>query len=166
MDVISAGALARLVVSVLVIVALLLGVKRWADRSGSRPRGGVRVVSRVPVARGAAIALVEVGRRHYLVGAGEHGVTLIDRLDDDDVEALGLADGADDTDPASTSGTAAAGGPAWSGPGGVEPPARGELAYVDIATGGSVGPGIGPLERLRRMTLRAPGRVRSGGPGA
>ena len=165
MDVISAGALARLIVSVLIIVALLLGVKRWADRSGSRPRGGVRVVSRVPVARGAAIALVEVGRRHYLVGAGEHGVTLIDRLDDDDLEALGL-DGSEDTDPASTPGTSVAGGPAWNGPGGVEPPAPGELAYVDISTGGSVGPGIGPLERLRRMTLRAPGRVRSGGPGA
>lgn len=165
MDVISAGALARLIVSVVIIVVMLLGVKRWADRSGTRPRGGVRVVSRVPVSRGAAIALVEVGRRHYLVGAGEHGVTLIDRLDDDDLQELGLEDESDGTDPASTPGTSSAGGPAWSGPGGVQPPARGELAYVDISNGGSVGPGIGPLERLRRMTLRAPGRVRSGGPG-
>ena len=90
MDVISAGALARLIVSVVVIVVALLGVKRWADRSGSRQRGGVRVLSRVPVARGAAVALVEVGRRHYLLGAGEQGVTLIDRLDGDDLEALGL----------------------------------------------------------------------------
>ncbi|MEO1062724.1 MAG: flagellar biosynthetic protein FliO [Actinomycetota bacterium] len=165
MDVISAGALARLIVSVVVIVALLLGVKRWADRSGGRHRGGLRVVARVPVARGAAIALVEVGRRHYVVGAGEQGVTLIDRLDDDDVEAIGLDAGTSDVDLEATSDRSDAGGAAWSGPGGVRPPARGELAYVDISNGGSVGPGIGPLERLRRMTLRAPGRVRSGGPG-
>ncbi|MEM8903278.1 MAG: flagellar biosynthetic protein FliO [Actinomycetota bacterium] len=160
MDVISAGALARLIVSVVVIVVALLGVKRWADRSGSRQRGGVRVLSRVPVARGAAVALVEVGRRHYLLGAGEQGVTLIDRLDGDDLEALGL-DEPDDAESAATEQRRA-----WDGPGGVEPPAPGSLAYVDISTGGSVGPGIGPLERLRRMTLRAPGRVRSGGPGA
>lgn len=165
MDVISAGALARLIVSVIVIVVLLLGVKRWADRSGGRQRSGLRVVARVPVARGASVALVEVGRRHYVVGAGEHGVTLIDRLDDDDVEALGLDDDQRDVDLGAATDRSGAGGAAWSGPGGVQPPARGELAYVDNSTGGSVGPGIGPLERLRRMTLRAPGRVRSGGPG-
>ncbi|MEM9610065.1 MAG: flagellar biosynthetic protein FliO [Actinomycetota bacterium] len=155
MDAISTGALIRLVVSVAVLVVALLAVKRWADRSGGRSRSGLRIVARVPITRGSSVALVELGDRHYLVGAAEQGVTLIDRLEAEDVRALGL--GGQEEPAPSPDRTIAAGG--------IDPPAPGSLAFVDITTGRSDGPGIGPLERLRRMTLRAPGRVRPGGPG-
>lgn len=158
MDAISAGALVRLVVSVAVLVVALLAVKRWADRSGGRSRHGLRIVARVPLTRSSSMVLVELGERHYLVGAAEQGVTLIDRLDADDVRALGLGVEDQPTDPAPAPGRATISG-------GVEPPRPGALAFVDMTTGRSDGPGIGPLERLRRMTLRAPGRVRPGGPG-
>lgn len=130
----------------------------------------MRVVARVPVARGAAVALVEVGRRHYLVGAAEHGVTLIDRLDEDDVASLTAeAPSSTEDDRRVVIGDAEPPVPGalafGSGPTGSPNPASGGLAFTDLTSGGNVGPRIGPLERLRRMTLRAPGRVRSGGLG-
>ena len=43
-------------------------------------RGGVRVIARAPLAKGAAIHVVEVGSRRYLVGSAENAVTLLSEL--------------------------------------------------------------------------------------
>ena len=61
----------------LIIGALLL-VRRWAARGGSPGGGeGLRVVTRTGLTRGAMVAVVDVDGQRFLVGAGDHGVTLL-----------------------------------------------------------------------------------------
>jgi flagellar biogenesis protein FliO len=74
--------LGRLLPPLAVIIGALLLVRRWAGRQATTT-SGVRVVARTGVARGAIIAVVEVGARRFLVGAGEHGVSLLGELDPD-----------------------------------------------------------------------------------
>lgn len=111
----------RLLPALAVIVGALLLVKRWARRQGG-PESGVRVLGRSGIARGAMVAVVAVGDRRFLVGAGEHGVSLLGELSPHDLGGT-IADGrtagldlssAAATDPAANSRRLAATGP-WMG---------------------------------------------------
>lgn len=152
----------RLILSLLVVLGGLLAVRWWIGRGGLRLRSGLRVVSRASLGRNSTVAVVAVGdERYYLVGAGEQGISLLDRLDPEIVASLEggtdapsdpLVDLVDRRVPMPpTAGVSAA------------------TTSVDL-TGGIVfeggrtdalveGPGNGLVRRMREMTLRAPGRV-------
>lgn len=120
--------LGRLLPSLAVIVGALLLVRRWARRQGGATRG-MRVVARTGVARGAIVAVVAVGSRRFLVGAGEHGVSLLTELDEDDL----------------------GGDPADGSPLSSDSPYS---AATDTAAARTAGPRMGLVDRLRAMTVR------------
>lgn len=71
----------RLLPALALILGLPLAVAWWARRH--RPTGGrpVRVVAKAGLSRNSAVAVVAVGTRRFLVGAGDNGVSLIGELD-------------------------------------------------------------------------------------
>jgi flagellar biogenesis protein FliO len=83
----SASEILRLSVSLVVLVGGLLVVRRWS-RTGGRPgrriagmsRVPIRVAGRAGITRHAHVAVIEVGRQRFLIGAGEHGVNLLAEL--------------------------------------------------------------------------------------
>jgi flagellar biogenesis protein FliO len=82
----SASELVRLTVSLAVLLGGLLIVRHWSrgGRSGRRVSGSgrvpIRIAGRAGIARGAHVAVVEVDGQRFLVGAGEHGVSLLAEL--------------------------------------------------------------------------------------
>lgn len=130
MDPLGLDVLGRLLPSLGVIVGALLLVRRWARRQAG-PTSGMRVVSRTGVARGAVVAVVAIGSRRFLVGAGEHGVSLLSELDPDD--------------PGSEPSVAAVDGASRT----ATFPAATEPAALH-----ATGPRMGLVDRLRAMTVR------------
>ena len=55
----------------------------WNRKTSVQTAGVLNVVRRAALLRGAMLAVVEVGGRHFLVGATEHNVELLAELDDD-----------------------------------------------------------------------------------
>lgn len=76
----AASLLARSLPSLVVIVGALLVLRHWARRGGPT-RTPVRVVGRAGLAKGAVVALVEVEGQRLLVGASDHGVSLLTSVD-------------------------------------------------------------------------------------
>ena len=76
--------LGRLLPSLGVIVGGLLAVRWWLQRSRGGATGAVKVLARTGVTKGAVVAVVQVGRQRFLVGAGEQQVTLLSELPIDD----------------------------------------------------------------------------------
>ena len=75
----TAAALVRLLPAL-----LLLGGAWWLARRFSRRTQagtGLRAVSRATLSRSASVAVVEAGSRHFLVGVGDGGVSLLAELD-------------------------------------------------------------------------------------
>lgn len=135
----------RLVLGGAVLVAALLAM-RWAQARGMTARGGpqLRIVGRTGLTRTTLVAVVAVDDRRFLVGAGDHGVQLLEELDpldtphgEDDLD-LPLDDVDLDTDDVTTSST-------------VLPF---PLGAHGSGTATTTGPRIGPLDRLRAMTVR------------
>jgi flagellar protein FliO/FliZ len=80
--------LARVVASLVVVVALAVLAARFARRAGVRGGGaGLQVVERAGLTREASVAVVEVAGRGLVVGVTSHGVTLLAELDPDALEA-------------------------------------------------------------------------------
>ena len=135
-DALSIGSLVRLLVSFGAVIGALLLIRRWGQRGSMSGRSALRVVARLVVARGSSVAVVAVGRRHLVVGASEHGVSLLAELDEEDLAALERNER-----------TAAA--------------APGDRGSIDLAaeafgprSGRDTRPGTGLIGRLQRMTLR------------
>jgi flagellar biosynthetic protein FliO len=83
-----------LILVVLVIGVLYAGMKR-AQRGklpGGRASGTVRVVETTQLGPGRNLHLVHVGARVLLVGATEHGITLLQGYDRDEATIEGLLD--------------------------------------------------------------------------
>jgi flagellar biosynthetic protein FliO len=80
--------LARVVASLVVVVALAVLAARFARRAGVRGGGtGLQVVERTGLTREASIAVVEVADRALVVGVTPHGVTLLAELEPGVLEA-------------------------------------------------------------------------------
>lgn len=124
--------LARLAPALALIVGALLLVRRWAQRGASSSGAGIKVLARTGLTRGAMVAVVEIGGSRYLVGASEHGVSLLSELPED-----ALSDAAHTT----TTATACSSAPSAA------TDAPRELAPRDR-------PRMGPIDRLRQMTIR------------
>lgn len=129
---------------------------------GSQP-GGVRVLGRTALHRNAVVAVVEVGNRRLLVGAGEKGIELLTELEQDpedapeDADDGALARDASPVEPLVLDLTSTARMD-------VAPrddrstPATEEALQALLGEAGSAvteaGPGIGLVDRLRVMTVR------------
>lgn len=148
----------RLVLVGGVLVAALFGL-RWAQQRGMTARGGpsLRVMGRTGIAKDVVVAVVAVDDRRFLVGTGQGGVELLAELDripmDDydedelDADLTALLNGQDAPRPtpwaqrtvrALSSATSSATSPLDAHGSGVP----------------TSGPRIGPLDRLREMTVR------------
>lgn len=126
---------------------------------GGRPGSGVRVTGRHGISKGATVAVVEVDGRRFLVGAGDQQVALLAEL-----EPAPDAEEATDADPATAADRDA----------GARARTTAERLGAALAsahrharrphrTGPSTTPGprIGPLDRLRAMTVRTHVRDRA-----
>ncbi len=136
----------------------LLVAARYA-RTGGRPGSALRVSGRHGVSKGAVVAVVEVDGRRFLVGAGDQQVTLLSEL-----EPAPDEEHADEP-----TGTEVSSDPRPL-------PARLGAALVQAhrharrphRTGPTTihGPRIGPLDRLRAMTVRTPVGANGATPGS
>jgi flagellar biogenesis protein FliO len=123
----------------------------------------VRVVGRTALHKNAVVAVVAVGDRRLLVGAGERGVHLLAQLDDTEPDVGGATE-RDQCDVTFTSTTTdsvdrmdAAGTTFPSMPEMANGDAQDALAGLDLGTGTTIaGPGTGLVDRLREMTVRTP----------
>lgn len=125
----TAGALGRLIPSLLVLLAALFAVRWWARRQGGAVAREVRVLSRTGLSRGASLVAVQVGAQRLLLGVTDHAVNLVAELPAEPAEL-------DVTDLQ-------------------HPPAAMDAADLSSALRGTQGPRMGPLDRLREMTVRS-----------
>jgi flagellar biogenesis protein FliO len=127
----------------LLLLAAVLTAPWWIKRV--RPGAAetpVRVVGRTAISRNAVVAVVHVGDRRLLVGAAEHGVSIL--------TDLGTEPGAD-LDAVAEPAVAPLHGRRTD----AAPPTTelDDLALLrDVPT--LSGPRIGPMDRLRAMTVR------------
>ena len=153
----------------LLLLAAIAAVPLLLRRKRASGPDGLRVVARTALSKQSVLAVVAVGPRRLLVGAGDQGVQLLADLpadDDGDDEVLHL-DGPSPSDAIAFTGytttvptdvlttsldrkDAAEPTP----PPELEPALR---ATVEPVSGGvSAGPGNGLVDRLRAMTVRTP----------
>lgn len=92
----SGGSIARVIVGLLVVVAVIYGVT-WILRQVKGGRGadgaagtGLEPIATMPLHGGSALTLVRVGNELLLVGSGTHGATTLRRYAEDEARALGL----------------------------------------------------------------------------
>lgn len=147
-------ALARTLPTLLVIVGALLLLRHWARRGGVTTDCGVRVVTRTGIAKGTVLAVVAVGERRMLVGASEHGVSLLAELDDQPELASAIAPAIASAAPAAPAHepTAAVSGPDTAP---TSAPAR---ASLDL---GAFGPALAGLHLRRPSPWRGLGAGRT-----
>jgi flagellar biogenesis protein FliO len=154
----------RLVLSLALIVGAMLALTWFGKRSRGGPNGLFTVHARLPIAKGASLAVIQVGDRFFLVGVGEKGIDLISELDGQDVlpAAKDPADSPLATGAQRIGTMFAALKDARSGnlrrAGGatkdleLDEASLGVLAGLDLA---APGPGTGLLDKARFMTTRS-----------
>lgn len=127
----------RTALALAVVLGVLWAAHRVATRAGRGRRSGpvpVTVVTRQALTQRAAVALVDVGERRYLLGVADGGVSLLDSMPRpaaDFAAALAAAEGAAGTEPAAGLGTEPATGLGTEGAAGA-------------GTGPAAGAGTGP----------------------
>lgn len=136
----------RLVI-VTVLLAVVAVVVFWRGRSAG-PQRTVKVTARAGLARGSAVAVVEVDGRRFLLGAAGNTVNVLAELDAASVEEAVPA-AAPEPAVVHTAPTMAAPivGPSVSTHASISPNAP------TLSTSSVLG---GPLERLKSMTARTP----------
>lgn len=85
-------AMLRFLVGIGVVFLLMWLLYRWMKRSslGEYEGPGLRLISRLPLTRSSMVAVVEIGGRMFLVGAGDATVTPIAELYDTEEMAAQL----------------------------------------------------------------------------
>lgn len=89
------GSVARVIVGLLIVVAVIYGVTwilkqlKGGPRDGATGRG-LEQVTAMPLQGGGALSLVRVGDELLLVGSGANGATTLRRYDENEARALGL----------------------------------------------------------------------------
>lgn len=178
MDATGIDVVTRLLPSLALIVGLLLLVRRWAQRSARSNGAGITVLARAGLTKGAMVAVVEINDRRYLVGASEHGVSLLSELDDGEETAESLI-GALGATATTSEGHAAGASPAGLDNAELDleaaTAAAAPTAGRKVRAGGGLAhahqlfstakdapsastprdrPRMGPIDRLRHMTVR------------
>jgi flagellar biogenesis protein FliO len=139
----------------LLLLGALLATPMLLRRFRAQAPDGLRVVGRTALHKGAVVAVVAVGERRLLLGAGERGVQVLAELDHvvDLPAATGLSVAAASRDRIHPDGrTDAADVTSWAD----QDPLVALRTQLDRASPSDVtaGPGIGLLDRLRAMTVR------------
>jgi len=132
-------ALADAVPALLVVLAIPLAAWGWSRRNRPQPHRRLRITDKAGLAKGSWVAVVEVDGRRLLIGAAEHGVTLIAELGTAPVTELDTI--ADD------------GHRNRGRPDRVQPSHR---SFAPRTNGINERPRIGLLRRMQLMTLRSP----------
>lgn len=128
----------RLVFSLLFIAVVLVVAMKWvAKKQAGAATGALEVLARQPLTRTTSVAVVRVGDRAFVLGAGESQVTLIGETDLGSLADLGAL-----SPSATSAGTGSARPVAPTGPS----PVAGSL--LDGAVWKSA------LNGLRQMTVR------------
>jgi flagellar biosynthetic protein FliO len=148
-DTLTFATLLRLAISLGLLIAALYGVKHWQRRPGTSRKGAIDIIARASLGRSSSIHIVEVDHRRFLVGAGEHQVTLLSELD-------GPSEGQGTSTPQPERGLGA--GMLSSS----RPTADPATTRTPDGTGSvsSQQPRIGLLDRLRTVTVRTPQQTR------
>ena len=158
----------------LVVMALIAVIPLALRRHRAATPDGLRVVSRTALSKSSVVAVVAVGRRRLLVGAGDHGVQLLAEVTGEgDLAGVGGGAGAGHldavTDLSTTTtdedlslygttpslgrtdadGTTPAGSP-------LDDDALEALVTGAAPAMTTAGPRIGLVDRLRAMTVRTP----------
>ena len=143
----------EIAVKLFAVTLVMVGGLVLAARAsrGGRPGSGIRVSGRHGISKGAVVAVVEVDGRRFLVGAGDNQIALLSELDPapegEEAMEADLDDAPDRArTPVDRMGSALA--------------AAYHQSRRPHGTGPSIthGPRIGPLDRLRAMTVRTPVR--------
>lgn len=88
-------ALARVTVSLLVVLGVVVLAARLARRAqGRRGLRGLRVLHRTPLSREASVAVVALGARGMLIGVTAHQVSLLAELEAAELASLEAPDAA------------------------------------------------------------------------
>jgi flagellar biogenesis protein FliO len=139
----------------LVVLAALAAVPMLVRRYKAASPDGVRVVGRTALSKNAVVAVLAIGDRRLLVGAGERGVHLIAELDGTDPTGLSGGSGTDSevTTTELLDRMDVVDTPLLS----ADPAAHDVLAGLEREPQHTlVGPRIGLVDRLRGMTVRTP----------
>ena len=72
----------RVLPALLIVIGLPLAVLWWNRRQRTSAPGRLAVTDRAAFGRSAWVAVIEVDRRRFLVGAGDQGINLISELDE------------------------------------------------------------------------------------
>ncbi len=138
----------RLII-VTVLLAVVAVVVFWRGRSAS-PQRTVRVTARAGLARGSSVAVVEVDGRRFLLGAAGNAVNILAELGAapaaDAVEAAGVAD-----EPVAAPATVT-----FAAPVAVQPSDVVVSPAALQPAGAAAAAALGPIERLKSMTVRTP----------
>jgi flagellar biogenesis protein FliO len=153
----------RIIVASVLVGAAWLAVRVRARRQGGGPSRPVEVLARLGLSKGISVAVVRVGGRGLVLGLSEKGVSVVAELGEEDLASVMAA-----KDPSAEPLLAplparvlGAGDPAAAEPQAAHiveqtrtsSPAAPPIDLRNI-THRPVGPRMGPMQRLRRMTLR------------
>jgi flagellar biogenesis protein FliO len=138
----------------LLLLAVLAAAPLVLRRMKAAAPDGLRVLGRTALHKGAVVAVVAVGDRRFVLGAGERGVQLLSELPAAKPPAPELArtERADRVAVPSTDRTDAVVEPSM--PTGSDEEALEALLGPPGSAGATAGPGIGLVDRLRAMTVR------------
>ena len=148
----------------LVVLGLLAAVPLLVRRHKAASPDAVRVVGRTALSKSAVVAVLAVGERRLLVGAGERGVHLIAELDGSEVAGIAVDPAVTATGTTPTTATTST-TEAFDRMDVVDTPLlhAEPAAAHDVLAGlerdlahTPVGPRIGLVDRLRGMTVRTP----------
>lgn len=128
-------ALTNVLPALALVVGALLLVRRFSQRGRGPNPAALRVLARTGLTRSAVVAVVEVGDRRFLVGAADHGVSVLTELENDEPTITDLET------------TASKGRP-----GVLSTPES--LAAMDRRAITDARPRMGLADRLRTMTVR------------
>ena len=150
----------------LVVMALIAVIPLALRRHRAAKPDGLRVVSRTALSKSSVVAVVAVGERRLLVGAGDQGVQLLAEVTGED-DLAGVGDAVTDLSTTTTDedlslygttpslgrtdadGTTPAGSP-------LDDDALEALVTGAAPAMTTAGPRIGLVDRLRAMTVRTP----------
>lgn len=155
----------RIIIAAVLVGTAWLAVRLYARRQGGGPTKPVEIVARLGLSKGVSVAVVRVGGRGLVLGLSDKGVSVVAELGQDDLAGI-----------VATRDPGTAGGPGHvparvlaASPAALPEAPEDEtvtvaeteivapaLAGVDLRsiTHRPVGPRMGPLQRLQRMTLR------------
>lgn len=143
------GPVIRIIAATLLICCAWLAVVAQSKRRRSGARRHLELVARLGLSKGVTLAVVRVAGRGLVLGYSERGVSLVAELADEELQQIMAAKAAESADAEPRPALPVAASPAAAA-------AAAPAIPIDLRsiTHTQQGPRMGPVQRLRRMTLR------------